>query len=309
MLTKTSKNEQQKFNASKTHHLPSIIEGNKKQFCDDDPSMLTNANKNEQVKMVKKKVCKMCNYETERNSNWYRHIKTNKHLSNMRCKRKTQQPSVIYTCEKCKKIYLHPSSLSRHKKTCLVDQEKTLDNLKNIIINISNKNTIVNNININILLETRCKGAMNITDFIDNLQLSMDDLFYTKKNGYVEGMSNIFIKHLKVLNPTERPIHCSNNKDKDMYIKDHDRWEIDKAGGILSAQINTVTKKHLDTLKLWENITPNWHSSEKHTRMYMDFILNIIGKTDATVVYKQIQKFIGDHVKIEDVYNNTINPM
>ena len=52
------------------------------------------------------------------------------------------------------------------------------------------------------------KNAMNLTDFIDQLQVSLEDLSYSKDNGFVKGVTNIFAKQLQDLKPTERPIHC-----------------------------------------------------------------------------------------------------
>jgi hypothetical protein len=60
---------------------------------------------------------------------------------------------------------------------------------------------------INIFLNEKCKDAMNLTDFMNNLQITLDDLIYTKNHGYAKGVSNIFLKHLGYLKPTERPIH------------------------------------------------------------------------------------------------------
>jgi hypothetical protein len=45
--------------------------------------------------------------------------------------------------------------------------------------------------------------------------------------GYVEGMSNILIKNLNVLDVTKRPIHCTDKKRETMYIKDNNVWEKD----------------------------------------------------------------------------------
>ena len=69
-----------------------------------------------------------------------------------------------------------------------------------MVINLSKNNTTnttINNLNINILLETKCKNAMNLTEFMNNLQLSLDSIFYTKKNGYIEGVNAIFIRILR----------------------------------------------------------------------------------------------------------------
>ena len=65
---------------------------------------------------------------------------------------------------------------------------------------------------INVYLNEQCKHAMNLSDFVNNLTISLDDLLYTKQHGYMNGISNIFVKKLTDLNPNERPIHCSDKK-------------------------------------------------------------------------------------------------
>ena len=37
---------------------------------------------------------------------------------------------------------------------------------------------------------------MNLTKFVQNIQVSLEDLMYTKDNGYVKGITNILTKQL-----------------------------------------------------------------------------------------------------------------
>jgi hypothetical protein len=76
-----------------------------------------------------------------------------------------------------------------------------------------------------VFLHEKCKDAMNITDFVDSIQLDLADLETVGKLGYVEGISNIIVKNLKALDVTERPIHCADKKREVIYIKDEDKWE------------------------------------------------------------------------------------
>ena len=115
---------------------------------------------------------------------------------------------------------------------------------------------------------------MNLTQFVDQIKLSLEDLFYTKNKGYIEGVSNIFIKNLKELEPTQRPIHCTNNKNNVLYIKDDNKWEKD-TGIKLTQGIDHVTKKQITKLNEWEQNNPNWQNSEKLTEIYMELIQKI----------------------------------
>ena len=72
---------------------------------------------------------------------------------------------------------------------------------KKINVHLSQPKTIYNNCNnkkmtINVFLNEKCKDAMNLTNFIQNIQISLEDLMYTKDNGYVKGLTNILTKQL-----------------------------------------------------------------------------------------------------------------
>ena len=55
-------------------------------------------------------------------------------------------------------------------------------------------NTTNNAFNLNFFLNETCKDAMNISDFVSSIKLSLDDLENTGRHGYIEGISNIIVK-------------------------------------------------------------------------------------------------------------------
>ena len=72
----------------------------------------------------------------------------------------------------------------------------------NSITNITNTNSNNKSFNLNFFLNETCKNAMNITDFVNSLQLQLSDLEKVGEVGYVEGISNIIIKNLNALDVT-----------------------------------------------------------------------------------------------------------
>ena len=144
---------------------------------------------------------------------------------------------------------------------------------------------------------------MNIADFVKQLQLTQQDLFYTQKNGYIEGMSQVFIKGLKALTPAERPIHCAD-KQQNLYIRDDGRWECDGDGRLLGTQISAITKKHIDVLKAWEKEHPSWKQSESQTKIYMELVQKTLGgysDEEHNRSCKLISKNIGKKLPLDDV--------
>lgn len=277
--------------------------------------------------------CKFCDYNTCKISNLQRHFLTLKHKMITNDNKNEQKGAEKkYDCEWCGKSYKYLSGLSRHRQICqkannliLVDKEEhikaktkaelydyqkdDMDNLKIAVKELTDKDKIEqkiinnNNLNINIVLNDYCKDAMNLTQFVDQIKLTLEDLLYTKNKGYIEGVSNIFIKNLKELEPTQRPIHCSNNKNNILYIKDDNKWEKD-TGIQLTKGIDYVTKKQISKLKEWELKNPNWQDCEKLTGIYMELIQKIMGSSDINEQEKDkisIKKRIGRNFNISDI--------
>ena len=116
---------------------------------------------------------------------------------------------------------------------------------------------------------------MNLTDFVENIKISIEDLAYTRKNGYAAGISNIFLKHLTDMKPTERPIHCSDKKRLQFYVKEENKWKRDDKK--INQSIQNVTVKQIKQLKEWENLHPNYLSDEHLTQEWHQMIHKIMG--------------------------------
>ena len=194
-----------------------------------------------------------------------------------------------YDCD-CGKKYKYRQGLWKHKQVCSYDDKnnsgnqvilltnivseliKNNNDFKNTIIEIcknNNQNINSNNINninnsnnrsfnLNLFLNETCKDAMNITDFINSIQLNLTDLEKVGELGYVEGISKIIIDNLKLLDVTERPVHCSDLKREVMYVKDKDKWEKEnECNTKIKKLINSVTNKNISLIPKWKKENPD----------------------------------------------------
>jgi hypothetical protein len=132
------------------------------------------------------------------------------------------------------------------------------------INNISNTS---NKFNLNFFLNNTCKDAMNITDFIGELAVHIDEIEYIGHHGYVNGMTKIIMERLKDMDITKRPIHCTDIKRETMYIKDKDEWckdtdELTKLRKILTR----ITMNNYRTVPKWKTAHPK--CEEMDTRDY-----------------------------------------
>jgi len=110
-------------------------------------------------------------------------------------------------------------------KQLLIEQSSQMMELAKNSQTINN-NTTNNNtqFNLNFFLNDTCKDAMNITDFLGNMDVNVDELEYIGNHGYVNGMTKMIMDRLKDMDVTKRPIHCTDVKRETMYIKDKDEW-------------------------------------------------------------------------------------
>ena len=150
-------------------------------------------------------------------------------------------------------------------------------------------------------LNQECKNAMNLTDFVENIKMSLQDLDYTKENGYVKGITNVFLNQLKDLAPTERPIHCSDAKREIMHIKDNDVWEKDNANNDkLRLAIKHITKKNTDMINPWAEQHPGVRDSDHRLNdKYQEIIIEAMGgkknsnmKEGEDKIIKKISKMV-----------------
>jgi hypothetical protein len=209
--------------------------------------------------------CSKCNFNTCNKTKYTIHLNTLKHKSVTIGDIGDKKTDInILSCEKCFKQYNSRNGLWKHKKQCsVINKEmnnetedkvqqlteiiKTLitenSEIKNLVIVQQNtmtelvKNGITNNnshntinshnkaFNLNFFLNETCKDAMNMSDFINSLQIEYDDFEKVGEIGFVNGISNIIIKNLKDLDVTQRPLHCTDKKREVVYVKEDNKWE------------------------------------------------------------------------------------
>jgi len=270
-----------------------------------------NANFAKKAEMSKKFHCESCDYSTSKKSNFLRHISnTKKHT-----KKKV--------CPLCFKVYKHASSLSRHKTQCkgeniqdVEEEEPFAAELKKLLVRnnqliegkLQNEPTVVNNnLSINVFLNEYCKEALNLTDFIDNIRPTIEDLLKTHEMGYVGGITNIFLENLKDLPTVKRPIHCSDAKRLQFYVKDNEEWTKDEEGNKMKKAINKVTHKQIGTLKEWTEGNPAYldHTSSVNGTWHQLINSTMGGHDDQQIErnQKKIKQQIAQETTIKEAIN------
>ena len=261
-------------------------------------------------------ICECCNFITSNKKDYNRHLLTAKHknLTNLTEKTRKNPKASPHECSQCHKQYKSRMGLWQHSKKCInkIQNDDSLDNneevdivvdlikqnaeLKELILEQSKQlqcmmdntstqsihNQTINNnqkFNLNFFLNTTCKDAMNMSEFIENIQVDFTDIENIGRDGYVSGMTNMILSRIKDLDITKRPLHCTDLKRETMYIKDNDEWSKDNSENEnLREMISIVAKQNYNTVPLWRKQHPDCNVSDHPSyNLCMDMMRNIIG--------------------------------
>ena len=251
--------------------------------------------------------CLECNFKTNKSSNYNRHITTNKHIRTLnaiyREKKKDddeKKSDIIFLIKENEEI-----------KQMIIDQNNTILEQNTRILELCKNKQTTNNItnhntfNLNVFLNETCKDAMNIKDFIESIDIQIEDLIKVGKLGYVRGITDIIVSNLKKLDITKRPLHCSDIKRETMYIKDKDIWEKDtEQKERLRKVVKEISMANSRALpKFKERFPGSYNYNSKLAEEYDDIAIETLGGKELDIQPNQnrIMKNIAKEVLIEKV--------
>jgi hypothetical protein len=150
-----------------------------------------------------------------------------------------------------------------------------------------------NTFNLNIFLNEKCKDAWNMSDFIDSLKVTIDDLMVTRERGIGESIGRILVQGLSTLDIYKRPIHCTDLKRDTMYVKDKEVWERDEQHMKIKNAIDQLTYKQIISVDDWSHAQPNILHDDKLQTDYNTILLKVLTdprEKDARRIIKSISK-------------------
>ncbi len=254
--------------------------------------------------------CNYCKQQYKTNSGLWKHTKKCKILN------KTKMIIDVIKDDKNVQDFLFEQNkllieqLSQQNKTLMEQNTKlfeiaqTSNGVNNQIGTMNNtiNNTNNNKFNINVFLNETCKDAINLTDFVNQITLSLEDLEETSKVGYAEGISNVFIRNLKDIDYKQRPIHCNDYKREVLYIKDDNQWVKDNKEKLTNA-IKVVANKNLKQIPNWQKANPEYNNPKsKQNDKYMKMLCEVMSgssKEEQQKNYNKIIKNISKEVVID----------
>ena len=173
----------------------------------------------------------------------------------------------------------------QNKQLIQTIQEMTPRIGSNNVVNTTTHNT---QFNLNMFLNTECKDAIKLSDFVKTLKITLQDLEYTKTKGIVEGVSSIIVNNLKGMDVHLRPIHCTDLKRETMYVKT-DEWIKDEDNAYVKKFIYMASCYQTRIIQDWMDAHPGWETKEK---MHVEY------QTICKELYKNIECDDTAHKKI-----------
>ena len=260
-------------------------------------------------KVAQHNVCKKCNKVYNTRSGLWKHVKICDYITNVtelsseHCKNEeiTVKIDNLYSIPNKDDLLLKLIKDNDEMMKIIKGQQEQINSIIPKLGNITNNNTTMNNnFNLNVFLNEQCKDALNISDFIDSLKITLEDLLFSKTNGISRGITDVLIKGLKELDIHKRPIHCTDIKRDTMYIKDEDKWQKDENHDMMKNTIVKIADMERTALQQWAIDNPDWTETERKQIEYLTMMRSICEPIENYNNYeRKIIKNLGKEILID----------
>ncbi len=179
------------------------------------------------------------------------------------------------------------------KELIIEQQKKILEMGPGTTNNITNNNTMNNKFNLNVFLNETCKDALNLSDFLESIILTLTDFENFGPLGYCGGITNILVNGLNKLDISKRPIHCSDLKREVIHVKNNDTWHKDDDKQQMIKAIKAIEHKNIKQMSLWGKANPEYKDpNHKKSDLYTKLIDQSLCDTDKEKAQKNYNKII-----------------
>ena len=190
-------------------------------------------------------------------------------------------------------------------KKFMMEQQKQMMELA-LKSSITNTNTINansncnnNTFNLQFFLNEKCKGALNLSEFVDSIKVQLSDLENFAHVDYANGISKILLKNFNKLDTYSRPIHCSDLKRETIYIKENDSWtrEPDDKPTLIKA-IKQVAFKNIKLINEWVKENPGCQDPRtKQNVKYNKIVMNSMSGGTVEEQHDNIEQIVKNVTK------------
>ena len=175
-----------------------------------------------------------------------------------------------YDDSKYKEMFFKLMEENKEFKDILVKQQTQISELIPKVGNNTYNNTanINQKLNINIFLNEKCKDALNIEDFVKNIEIDMNQLDFTKNKGLTEGLSNA------------------------IWEKDGDKSKIKRA-------IKELSNKQFKSIKKWTDENPDFKEVDDKKDEFVKLLAAV--SKDSSHVDDKVIKNLCNNAYLKDI--------
>jgi Zinc finger, C2H2 type len=253
----------------------------------------------QKVPKSSKNICE-CGKEFSNRQNLYRHKK--------KCDIKNHQENITITVEEpeptekkapgsmdfSSEMVLELLKQNQEFKELILEQNKQMLEIskdRSITNNITQNNN--NKFNLNVFLNETCKDALNFSEFLESLILTLTDFENFGLLGYCGGISNILVRGLSKLDINKRPIHCSDLKREVIHVKNNNTWHKDDNKEQMIKAIKAIEHKNIKQMSLWGKANPEYQDpTSKKSELYTKLIDQSLSDSDKEKAMKNYNKII-----------------
>ena len=173
--------------------------------------------------------------------------------------------------KQCETIQSYGEQMTKQNETI----QKQQDAMNALISKVGNT-TIDNSIhktqktfNLNLFLNEECKDAINWSDFIKNITVTLDDIDMT--SNITDRVSYTICKELDNLGVYKRPIHCTDIKRHKACIKEGDEWKKEQ-DPLMKQGVTRISGKYQQIMNNWGSKHPMWHEDQELSEKMMSMM-------------------------------------
>ena len=229
-----------------------------------------------------------CGKKYTKKNNLYRHRKKCQIYLNNTCENLPETKETINTTPPVEQptddmttMFMQLVKQNEELQNALLVQSQEMKEQNKTLIQLAQQPTTVinntqNNYNILNFLNEQYKHAMTIDDFLESINVTLDDLDNVRTQGFVGGVGARIVKELKDLPESERPVHFSQRRIKEYFTKALEGWvkeDKDKEG--LNRLVKGATELHLSKLIEWKKQHPTQELTEEEYEKYQNTMFNV----------------------------------
>lgn len=182
--------------------------------------------------------------------------------------------------------------------------KKDVMNHLDIVANTLQPSNVTNNnnntqFNMNFFLNEQCKDAVNVSDFIESLELNFADLQTVAEKGFILGNYEIIKDKFSELGIYRRPIHCSDLKRETVYVRENNEWQKEASDHpLLKKLIVYVAHRVSQQCTAWHHENPDFMQSQEKkdlSLLFMNSSFGVNGKSDSdnkAKIAKNVLEFV-----------------